>query len=329
MSTRAISNPTSWRSMPRNVWIVTITSFLTDVSSEMIFNLLPLFLNNVLGVKTNLIGVIEGVAETTASLLKIVSGWLSDKLGQRKSLTVIGYGLSTAAKPFLYVVGSWWGVLAVRFSDRVGKGIRTAPRDALIADSIDEHRRGSGEGHRVRRGGVRLGRHDHLVARAVSQGETDQVHTRGAGGDGHRVGSARPGGKGALEVLRAGAMHENRPVEDLHDRPLLLVADDRPTKRQGRQVTAHPGHLQVPWRGWIRAPLPLIAGPQSEHRAVRDLAHLLIANACGDGPFAHVRTIRVNRTGAAGRAEHDAILCGILLRADRGPQPANRTSEQP
>ncbi|HML21486.1 MAG TPA: MFS transporter [Aggregatilinea sp.] len=142
MSTRAISNPTSWRSMPRNVWIVTITSFLTDVSSEMIFNLLPLFLNNVLGVKTNLIGVIEGVAETTASLLKIVSGWLSDKLGQRKSLTVIGYGLSTAAKPFLYVVGSWWGVLAVRFSDRVGKGIRTAPRDALIADSIDEHRRG-------------------------------------------------------------------------------------------------------------------------------------------------------------------------------------------
>lgn len=142
MSTPSISQPAAWRSLPRNVWIVTITSFLTDVSSEMIFNLLPLFLKNVLGVKTNIIGVIEGIAETTASLLKIMSGWLSDKLGQRKSLTVIGYGLSTVAKPFLYIVGSWWGVLAVRFSDRVGKGIRTAPRDALIADTVDEGQRG-------------------------------------------------------------------------------------------------------------------------------------------------------------------------------------------
>lgn len=142
MTTQSPSKPAAWRSLPRNVWIVTITSFLTDVSSEMIFNLLPLFLKNVLGVKTNIIGVIEGIAETTASLLKIMSGWLSDKLGQRKSLTVIGYGLSTVAKPFLYIVASWWGVLAVRFSDRVGKGIRTAPRDALIADTVDEGQRG-------------------------------------------------------------------------------------------------------------------------------------------------------------------------------------------
>ncbi len=140
----------TWRNLPRNVWIVTLTSFLTDISSEMIFNLLPLFLNNVLGVKTNIIGIIEGVAETTSSLLKIFSGWLSDKLGERKWLTVIGYGLSMLAKPFLYVVSSWWGVLAVRFSDRVGKGIRTAPRDALIADTIDEKRRGAAFGlHRA------------------------------------------------------------------------------------------------------------------------------------------------------------------------------------
>jgi len=153
MTTQPVSEPTRlsiWRSLPRNVWIVTLTSFLTDVSSEMIFNLLPLFLKNVLGVKTNIIGIIEGVAETTASLLKIFSGWLSDKLGQRKSLTVIGYGLSTVSKPFLYMVTSWWGVLAVRFSDRVGKGIRTAPRDALIADTIDEKRRGAAFGlHRA------------------------------------------------------------------------------------------------------------------------------------------------------------------------------------
>jgi MFS family permease len=143
-------NKPLWRSLPRNVWIVTLTSFLTDISSEMVFNLLPLFLSNVLGVKTNIIGLIEGVAETTASLLKIFSGWLSDKLGQRKWLAVTGYGLSTLVKPFLYVVGSWGGVLAVRFADRVGKGIRTAPRDALIADTINEQHRGAAFGlHRA------------------------------------------------------------------------------------------------------------------------------------------------------------------------------------
>lgn len=140
----------TWRSLPRNVWVVTITSFLTDVSSDMIFNLLPLFLSNVLGVSTSIIGVIEGISETTASLLKIFSGWLSDKLGQRKSLTVLGYGLSTLAKPFLFLVTTWWGVLGVRFSDRVGKGVRTAPRDALIADTVDENHRGMAFGvHRA------------------------------------------------------------------------------------------------------------------------------------------------------------------------------------
>lgn len=130
------------RKLPRNVWVVTATSFLTDISSEMLVHLLPLFLANILGVRTGVIGLIEGIAETTASLLKIFSGWLSDRLGDRKWLTVAGYSLSTLAKPFLLVVNSWVGVLAVRFTDRVGKGIRTAPRDALIADSIDEKHRG-------------------------------------------------------------------------------------------------------------------------------------------------------------------------------------------
>lgn len=128
--------------LPRNVWAVTATSFLTDISSEMIVSLLPLFLAGVLGVRTATIGLIEGVAETTASLLKVFSGWLSDRLGQRKRLAVLGYSISTLAKPFLYLATSWWGVLAVRFADRVGKGVRTAPRDALVADSISEEKRG-------------------------------------------------------------------------------------------------------------------------------------------------------------------------------------------
>ncbi len=128
--------------LPRNVWVVTAASFLTDVSSEMVFNLLPLFLANVLGVRLGVVGLIEGVAETTASVVKIYSGWLSDRLGQRKWLAVAGYGISTLAKPFLFFASSWVGVLAVRFTDRLGKGIRTAPRDALIADSVSAKRRG-------------------------------------------------------------------------------------------------------------------------------------------------------------------------------------------
>ena len=128
--------------LPRNVWVVTITSFLTDISSEMVINLIPLFLANVLGVRTGIVGLIEGIAETTASLLKVFSGWLSDRLGRRKRLAVAGYALSTAAKPFLYFATTWGWVLAVRSADRMGKGIRTAPRDALVADTVDERHRG-------------------------------------------------------------------------------------------------------------------------------------------------------------------------------------------
>ena len=133
---------TGLRSLPLNVWIVTATSFLTDVSSEMIFNLVPLFLANVLNAGTAVIGLIDGLAETTASLMKIYSGAISDKLGNRKWITVIGYGLSTIAKPFMYLANVWEAVLGVRVADRLGKGIRTAPRDALVAESIDEKQRG-------------------------------------------------------------------------------------------------------------------------------------------------------------------------------------------
>ena len=130
------------RRIPRNLWAVSITSFLTDVSSEMVINLLPLYLANVLGVRTSVIGLIEGVAEATASLLKLFSGWFSDRIGGRKWVAVAGYGLSTAAKPFFLVANTWQRVAAVRWADRVGKGIRTAPRDALVADSVTAANRG-------------------------------------------------------------------------------------------------------------------------------------------------------------------------------------------
>ncbi len=131
-----------FQNLPRNLWALTAGSFLTDISSEMIVHLIPLFLANVLKAGTAAIGLIEGVAETTASLLKIVSGQVSDRLGTRKGLVIAGYSLSTFSKPFLALVNTWPGVLAVRFFERLGKGLRTAPRDALIADSISSEQRG-------------------------------------------------------------------------------------------------------------------------------------------------------------------------------------------
>jgi len=166
--------------LPRNVWVVTVTSLLTDISSEMISNLLPLFLYNVLGVRTNIIGLIEGVAETTASLLKVFSGWLSDLLGRRKGLAVLGYALSTVAKPFLYFATSWGWVLGVRFADRTGKGLRTAPRDALVADSVNQKQRGLAFGlHRAGdTAGASLGVLAALVATLAAQrGAVLERHT--------------------------------------------------------------------------------------------------------------------------------------------------------
>jgi len=148
-----------WRTLHRNIWATSLTSFFMDISSEMVINILPLFLSNVLGIKTNIIGLIEGIAEATASLLKVFSGWLSDRLRLRKWLAVAGYGISTLAKPFFYLAGSWPAVAAVRWADRFGKGIRTAPRDALVADSVSEDQRGLAFGfHRAAdTGGAVLG----------------------------------------------------------------------------------------------------------------------------------------------------------------------------
>ncbi len=128
--------------LPRNVWVMSATSLLNDISSEMLLNLIPFFLANILGVRTAVIGLIEGVAETTASLLKIYFGALSDRFGKRKPFAVVGYALSALTKPFLYFASAWGWVLGVRVADRIGKGVRTAPRDALIADSVDDKQRG-------------------------------------------------------------------------------------------------------------------------------------------------------------------------------------------
>jgi len=133
-----------------NVFFLGIVSFLTDVSSEMIFTLVPLFLANVLGAVAPVIGLVGGLSEGTDAVFRIFSGRISDKIGKRKSLAVAGYSLSTVAKPFMYLAATWGAVLAVRFSDRVGKGIRTSPRDALIADSVSVGERGRGFGlHRA------------------------------------------------------------------------------------------------------------------------------------------------------------------------------------
>lgn len=130
------------RGLPRNVWVMSVTSLFNDISSEMLLNLIPFFLSNILGVRTLVIGFIDGIAETTASLLKILFGVLSDRFGKRKPFAVVGYALSAFIKPLLYFASAWGWVFGVRFADRVGKGIRTAPRDALIADSIEENKRG-------------------------------------------------------------------------------------------------------------------------------------------------------------------------------------------
>ncbi len=133
-----------------NVRALGLVSLLTDASTEMAYPLLPLFLTRTLGAGVAFVGLVEGVAEATASLLKLVSGWLSDRLGRRKAIVVWGYGLSSLTRPLLAMALSPGHVLGIRFLDRIGKGIRTSPRDALIADSIPMAARGAGFGfHRA------------------------------------------------------------------------------------------------------------------------------------------------------------------------------------
>lgn len=128
--------------IPRNVWVAGWVSFFMDVSSEMVYPLVPLFLTSSLGASKSIVGLIEGIAEATASLLKLFSGVIADRFGKNKLLMGLGYGLSTASRPILAVAPGWGTVLAARFTDRAGKGIRTAPRDAIIAASTPAARLG-------------------------------------------------------------------------------------------------------------------------------------------------------------------------------------------
>src|SRR3712207_1571062 len=128
--------------LPRNVIALGLVSFFTDVSSEMIYPLLPVFLTGVLGASASFVGAIEGAAESTSSLLKLASGWWSDRVGRRKPLVVFGYALASAVRPLVGVAQTAAQVLVIRLTDRVGKGIRNAPRDALIADSVHPSMRG-------------------------------------------------------------------------------------------------------------------------------------------------------------------------------------------
>lgn len=145
--------------LPRTIIILGLVSFLNDTSSEMITPLLPLFLTATLGAGPAIVGFVEGLAEATASILKLVSGWLVDRGWSVRKLIVGGYTFSNTARPFIGFALGWSWVLVIRFLDRVGKGIRTAPRDALIASSTDQHIRGRAFGFQrsLDHGGAMLG----------------------------------------------------------------------------------------------------------------------------------------------------------------------------
>lgn len=151
MKTEAKAAPSGWRKgLTRNVVILGFVSLLNDGASEMIYPLLPVFLTAVLGAGPAALGIIEGIAESTASLLKLYSGYLSDRVKKRKGWIVAGYTISNIIRPLIAFSSSWPQVLVLRFSDRVGKGLRTSPRDAIIADSTPPESRGLAYGfHRA------------------------------------------------------------------------------------------------------------------------------------------------------------------------------------
>ncbi len=132
----------STNGIPRPVWFLGWTSLFTDAATEIIYPLLPIYLSRVLGAGAVSLGIIEGVAEGVNSLLKVISGWWSDRRGRRRPLVIAGYSLSGAARPLIAIAGSWIHVLIIRALDRTGKGIRGAPRDAMLAQFADASSRG-------------------------------------------------------------------------------------------------------------------------------------------------------------------------------------------
>lgn len=143
-----VGSPAGWRKIPAGVWTLGFVSLLMDTSSEMIHSLLPVYLVTVLGSSALAVGLIEGIAEATAAITKVFSGALSDWLGQRKWLAALGYGLAALTKPIFPLASTLGWLVAARFMDRVGKGIRGAPRDALVADITPPGLRGASYGLR-------------------------------------------------------------------------------------------------------------------------------------------------------------------------------------
>src|ERR1700686_2380552 len=132
-------------STPRNIYVFGVTSFLNDTASEMAYWVLPAFLASI-GAGPAQLGIIEGVAESVASFAKLFSGYITDKISDRKPIVVGGYFLANAVKPLLALVSSWWQILGIRFSDRLAKGVRGTARDVMVADSVDKSSLGSAYG---------------------------------------------------------------------------------------------------------------------------------------------------------------------------------------
>ena len=129
-------------SLPRTVWLIGLISLINDSASEMLYPLLPLYLTSVLMAGPKVLGVIEGIAEATSSIFKLVSGVFVDRTKKSKPWIVVGYSLAGIGRPLIAIANSWWWVLAIRFTDRMGKGLRSSPRDALLAESVSENQRG-------------------------------------------------------------------------------------------------------------------------------------------------------------------------------------------
>src|SRR5215475_5967027 len=138
-------SPADRQPAARNIYAFGITSFFNDTASEMAYWVLPAFLVS-LGAGPAQLGIIEGIAESVASLAKLFSGYLTDRIDRRKPLVVTGYVVANAVKPLLSIVTSWWHILLIRFSDRLAKGVRGAPRDVMVAESVGKERLGSAYG---------------------------------------------------------------------------------------------------------------------------------------------------------------------------------------
>ncbi len=145
-----IRNPQSFLRLPRTVIALSLVSLFNDASGEIIYPLLPLFLTETLGASKTFVGLVEGIAESVSSLLKLPAGWYSDRLPKRKGVVIVGYSIASLIRPLLALAVAAWQVLALRFIDRLGKGLRSAPRDAMIADAASPEARGMAFGfHRA------------------------------------------------------------------------------------------------------------------------------------------------------------------------------------